>query len=497
VSRFRIVVVGGGLAGIAAALEAAGQGAEVVLLERRTKLGGLTWSFRRAGRWFDNGQHVFLRCCTAYRGFLDRIGASGLVRLQRQLEVPVLAPSGTRATIARSRGLPAPLHLGPSLVRYAHLSMRERLCAVRAVRALCALDLDDPALDSMTLEHWLERHGQSPQAIDRLWNLVALPTINLPASDASAAQGAMVFRTGLLDRADAGDIGWSIVPLGFLHGDRSMDALDQAGVEVVLGAAVTGVEAHGPSRRLSVHPGDRTHVADAVIVATPPGTAQELLGSAVLPGVEHLGASPIVNVHLVLDRQVTDLAFFACVDSPLQFVFDRTEAAHWLPPVGAEAEGATRERASMSSRSGRGPMGAANREQCLSVSLSAADALIGRRPADLIGSMFEALRALLPGARRAELIDAVVTRERAATFRATPGIAKWRPGPRTRLEGVYVAGAWCRTGWPATMEGAVRSGIEAAREALALGRAPASSPGVAAGEGLAVRKVGEQAMVAR
>jgi hydroxysqualene dehydroxylase len=439
------VVVGGGLAGIGAALRAADGGAAVTLLERRGKLGGLTWSFTRKGRSFDNGQHVFLRCCSAYREFLDRIGATDQVFLQRALDVPVLGPGGQRSYIRRGR-LPTPLHLGPSLLRYRFLSLAERLRLGPVVGALRRLDPADPALDQVSFGSWLRDHGQSARAVANLWNLIALPTINVAAEDASLALAAMVFRTGLLDDSSSGDIGWSLVPLGQLHGDNGARALSDAGVDVRLASAVGGINSTGPSPVVSV--GDQEIEADAVIVATPPEVSAALLGE-LAPAVEELGVSPIVNVHLVLDRTVTDLPFAACVDSPVQFVFDRTASA-----------------------------GARDSEQCLSISLSGADAYIGRRPEDLIETFFAALGDVLPDARRAELVDGVVSRERAATFRALPGTAAHRPAIAHVRPGVILAGAWCDTGWPATMEGAVRSGTQAASLAIGDHGALGASAGV-------------------
>ncbi len=436
-----MVVVGGGLAGIAAALRAAEGGARVTLLERRGKLGGLTWSFRRKGRWFDNGQHVFLRCCSAYRELLDRLEATPLTTLQGRLSVPVLAPGARPAVIARS-GLPAPLHLGAALARYHHLSLRERAALGRPALALRRMDLGDPALDEVTFGAWLASQGQSAEAIGALWNLIALPTLNVVADEASLALAAMVFKTGLLDRADAGDIGWSRVPLGELHGESAVRALGAAGVEVLLASPADRLESAGAGR-WAVSSGEHRLEADAAIVTTAPEAAAGLLGDGVLGPVERLGSSPIVNVHLVLDRPVTDLEMFACVRSPLQFVFDRTGSAHFDDPGGVPAA-----------------------EQCLSISLSGADAEIGRRPEDLISASLAQLAEVLPDAKGARLLDAVVTRERAATFRATPGTAAIRPTEATPLDGVFVAGAWCRTGWPATMEGAVRSGNAAAAGAL-------------------------------
>ena len=439
-SLVRVAVVGGGLAGMAAALAAADGGAEVVAFERRPVLGGLTTSIRHNGLFFDNGQHVFLRCCTAYRGFIDRIGATGQVFLQDRLEVPVLAPGGARSSIKRS-ALPAPLHMAGSLATYRHLSVRERVRLVRPALALRRLDPDDASLDNASFGDWLTDHGQNKRAVDRLWNLIALPTLNVGAGEASLGLATKVFRVGLLDRSDGGDIGWSRVPLGELHGAIAARALEAAGIETVLGSPV-GAIGRAPLGAFTVSSGARSVVVDAVILATPLRVSASIgasIGSvAGAREAEALGTSPIVNVHLVLDRKVTDLPLAACVDSPVQFVFDRTVAS--------------------GAKSG----------QCLVISLSAADSYMATGSPELVSTFFEALRELFPAARQARLVDAIVTREKAATFRAVPGTAAFRPPTKTEVPGLFLAGAWCDTGWPATMEGAVRSGQQAASQALAL-----------------------------
>ena len=439
-SLVRVAVVGGGLAGMAAALAAADGGAEVVAFERRPVLGGLTTSIRHNGLFFDNGQHVFLRCCTAYRGFIDRIGATGQVFLQDRLDVPVLAPGGARASIKRS-ALPAPLHIAGSLGTYRHLSVRERVRLVRPALALRRLDPDDASLDNVSFGDWLADHGQNKRAVDRLWNLIALPTLNVGAGEASLGLATKVFRVGLLDRSDGGDIGWSRVPLGELHGAIAARALEAAGIETVLGSPV-GAIGRAPLGAFTVSSGARSVVVDAVILATPLRVSASIgasIGSvAGAREAEALGTSPIVNVHLVLDRKVTDLPLAACVDSPVQFVFDRTVAS--------------------GAKSG----------QCLVISLSAADSYMATGSPELVSTFFEALRELFPAARQARLVDAIVTREKAATFRAVPGTAAFRPPTNTEVPGLFLAGAWCDTGWPATMESAVRSGHQAASQALAL-----------------------------
>jgi squalene-associated FAD-dependent desaturase len=413
----RAVVVGGGLAGIAAALELADGGADVTLLEARPRLGGATFSIERNGLAIDNGQHVFLRCCTAYLGLLERLGVADQVRLQRRLELPVLSPSGS-AKLCRS-SLPAPLHLSGSLARYGFLSRHERLAAVRAALALRKLDLADPRLDEQSFGEWLARHGQSARAIETFWDLIVVATVNAHSDEASLALAAKVFQTGLLEANAAADIGWAAVPLGRLHGEAAERALVAAGVETQLRAPVGSLD------ELS---------ADAVVLAVPHDAAAQLLDRPELRG---LGASPIVNLHVVYDRQVAELELAAGIDTPVQFVFDRT----------------------VSSGLARG--------QYLAVSLSAAGALAHRRVDELRSQFLPALEQLFPAAARAEVVDFFVTREPHATFRQAPGSARLRRvvGP----PGVHVAGAWTDTGWPATMEGAVRSGLAAARAAL---RAP-------------------------
>jgi squalene-associated FAD-dependent desaturase len=420
---------------MSAALAAADAGADVVLFERRETLGGLTSSIERNGLVFDNGQHVFLRCCTSYLDFLERIGARELVHLQRRLDVPVLSPSGTRSSLRRHR-LPAPLHLGWALATYRHLGARDRVGLVRAALALRALDVDDPRLDQSTFESWLREHGQSPAAIAGLWDLITLPTVNLHASESSLALATKVFREGLLDHADSGDVGWSRVPLATLHGVHGARALDAVGVAVRAGESVREIEPSS-SRGIVVHLADGEVALDAVVVATPPATAAALGVADAVGPASRLGSSPIVNIHLVYDRQVCDLEMFAAIDSPVQFVFDRTASS------GLQAG------------------------QCLALSLSAASSYMSQGSGQLVEFFADALQSLLPEARSERLVESQVTRERAATFRGVPGSSAWRPAAVTSTPGVFLAGAWCATGWPATMEGAVRSGDDAARQALA------------------------------
>ena len=434
----RVVVVGGGLAGITAALDCARGGVKVTLLESRPRLGGAVYSVRRNGLDVDNGQHVFLRCCTAYRELLAGLGAADAVTLQPRLAIPVLAPGRPPVWLRRSN-LPAPLHLARALLGYRFLGLGERLAAVRAMAALRRVDPDDASADARGFGDWLRDHGQSPAAIDRLWGLIVRPTLNLVPDDASLAQAAQVFQTGLLRDSSAGDIGWARVPLSEIHDVAARRALAAAGVEVRVQCRASAIVSDPEGGfRITASAMAALH-ADVVIVAVPHDRASRLVPeTAEIAGrLARLGSSPIVNLHIVYDRRVLELPFAAGVETPVQYVFDRTASS-------GAAVG-----------------------QHLAVSLSAADAESGMAIDELRERFLPALAALLPGARGANVEQFFVTREHAATFRAAPGARALRPGPRTRVPGLLLAGSWTDTGWPATMEGAVRSGHAAAREALA------------------------------
>lgn len=438
----RVVVVGGGLAGITAALRCADTGAKVVLLEGSPRLGGLTTSFQRGDLMVDTGQHVFLRCCTAYRALLDRLGVADQVALQPRLDVPVLRPGQRPARLRRGR-LPAPLHLAGSLLRYGPMPVGDRVRVARAALALRGVDPAEPGTDAITFGRWLAEHGQSPRAVEALWDLVGIATLNAPAATASLAPAATVFQLGLLGDAGAGDIGWPLVPLAVLHAQAAQRALASAGADVRVKARARALAADGD--RWQVTTDDEVLWADAVVLAVPPEQAQQLLPADAQPSpvgwAQALGASPIVNVHVVLDRRVTASQFFAALDSPLQWVFDRTVQS-----------------------------GLAGGGQYLAVSLSAADDELGRTTAQLRETVLPALTALLPAIRHAVVRDFFVTREPQATFRPVPGTAALRPPTATALPGLALAGAWTDTGWPATMEGAVRSGDAAARQVITLAR---------------------------
>jgi squalene-associated FAD-dependent desaturase len=456
-----VVVIGGGLAGITAAVTLRDNGIRVTLLEARPWLGGATCSFSRGGLTIDNGQHVFLRCCTSYRELLARLGVTSSVTLQDRFDVTVLSPDG-QARLRRNR-LPGPLHFGGALARYRFLSVPERLAVTRAAIAMRATDPRRPGLDKVRLGDWLSARGQGENARRRLWDLFIVSTLNIGGDEASVPLAATVLKTALLGSASAADIGVPAVPLGALHGRAAESLLGRLGADVRLGAKAVSVERDpGGGFRVEVassadggdgriRGGGSVITADGVVLAVPAAPAAQLAGAAGIAGATgwaDLGWSPIVNVHVIYDRRVTRLPFAAAVDSPVQWVFDKTRQA------------------------------GLSTGQYLAVSLSAADSYVDAPVAALREQFLPALEQLFPAAGGTRVTDFFVTRERRATFRQVPGSAALRPAAATTLPGLVLAGAWTDTGWPDTMEGAVRSGRTAAHELMqGLGSQPETRPG--------------------
>jgi squalene-associated FAD-dependent desaturase len=498
----RVVVVGGGLAGITAAIALAESGARVTLLEARPRLGGATCSFTRDGLTVDTGQHIFLGCCSAYRGLLGKLGMTAHAPLQDRFDVTVLAPgpAGRTRTPRQARlrrtALPGPLHMLPALGRYPFLTRAERARVALPALAMRRVDPADPEVDAQRFGDWLAARGQSERARRALWDLFTVSALNIAGDDASLALAATVVKTGLLGKNNAADIGVPALPLGELHGDAAAALLTRLGAQVALSTKVAAIEVIGSGATGSgatgsgatggredsgarfrvrlARPADDASLgaeiaADAVVLAVPhfkaaPLVPPDALPSGTVAAWSGLGASPIVNVHVIYDRPVMSLPFAAAIDSPVQWVFDRTS-------ISGLGDG----------RSG-GP-------QYLAISLSAADEYAEVPAARLQEQFVPALAELFPAARDARVTEFFVTRERRATFRQVPGSGALRPKAGTQLPGLVLAGAWTDTGWPDTMEGAVRSGLSAAIELrqtlLASGSAALGSGSAALGSGSA------------
>src|SRR6202167_753748 len=439
----RVVVIGGGLAGITAAIALAESGAQVTLLEARPRLGGASCSFTRDGLTVDTGQHIYLGCCAAYRGLLGKLGMTASAPLQPRFDVTVLAP-GRRARLRRT-ALPGPLHMLPALARYPFLSLAERAVVSRPALAMRRLDPADPEVDAQRFGDWLAAHGQSTRARRALWDLFSVSSLNIAGDDANLALAGTVVKTGLLGRSNAADIGVPALPLGELHGDAAATHLAKLGGQVHLSAKVSAIEVNDPAAepgssphaRFTVHlarpmdPADASpadpgrHVgadsagadsaepgypgtqfpADAVVLAVPHEAAARLVPPTTLPAGavdswSALGASPIVNVHVIYDRPVTDLPFAAAIDSPVQWVFDRTAisglALAASPPSAQDPDRPT-------TTTSAPPASSAPRPQYLAISLSAADEYVDVPAGQLRERFVPALADLFPAAREARV----------------------------------------------------------------------------------------------
>jgi squalene-associated FAD-dependent desaturase len=462
----RVVVVGGGLAGITAAIELAGSGVPVTLVEARPWLGGATWSFGRRGLTIDNGQHAVLRCFTAYRDLLAALGVAADVPVQDRLDLTVFTAGGPQRV--RRTALPAPLHLAGMLGSYQPLSRAARLAVVPAVAALWLSDMSRPGRAAVSVTDWLSRYGQREETRSQLWDALLVPALNASCDRADLGTAAALINAALLASRDCADLGTPAVPLRDLHAAPSARMLADLGADVRLGARVTAISCApaggytvtigpgaepGQPAQLSFGQCEREEIrAAGVVLAVPAWTAVTLVPpelSAHAAPWHRLEPSPVVSVHVMYDSVVTDLPFAVSTDGPLRWITDKTRAAGL--------------------RTG----------QYLAAAVPAADDYVDAPAGQLRDEVLPTLERLFPAARAAHVEEFFVTRERRATFRPEPGSAALRPEQRTDLPAFALAGAWTRTGWPDTMEGAVRSGHLAARcvlNVLAPGQDAAIAP---------------------
>ena len=437
----RVGIIGAGLAGLAAGCELAARGHAVELLERRPWAGGATYSYldEETGSRADNGQHVFMRCTTAYQAFLERIGTLHLTRRQRHLRVPVFDAAGQRSDLASSN-LPLGLHLAPSFVRYRHLSWRQKLQVARVILAIRGLGEGERAqLNDVTFAAWLEERGQAPETIRDFWDFLVIPTLNCRSQQASASQALFVLEEGFLKNPTAAAIGLPGVGLSELHVHPAARYIEARGGKLSLRAGVERIDVDGGRvTGLGSRDGER-RTLDAYVSALPPWRLLPLLPEQARAGP--LGAlaqfepAPILNLHLWFDRPVADFAFAAFLESEIQWVFNQSRIR---PGAGKDSPD----------------------EQHLVLSISAPGELFALDKEALRARLLPQVQAALPAARDAELVRYLAVKEPEATFVPAPGLS--RPGPRTPFPNLFLAGTYTDTGWPATMESAVRSGLAAA-----------------------------------
>ena len=408
-----VAVVGGGLAGLAAALDLVDAGCTVTLVEARPTLGGAVQTLpEREGDPSpppDNGQHIALGCFAQYLRLLDRIGETGSYRRTR-LALPVIAEDRSVSAIEPRLG---------ALLRYGHLPRRDRaMIPIVTLRCRTAR-----ARDGETFGELLRRLGASDLAVERFWDVFIRPALNLPSDEADASAGLFTVRTSLLGPRANSDLVLPIRPLGSMHGDAALRTLEAAGVSVRLDCRAVGIMDN------IIKTSDGGVAVDATIVAVPPRESARLLGDP----ESVLEDSPIVSVHLWFDRPLLTSPLAALLGSDAHWVFDR------------------------GSLTGHPP----SRGQYLTVVSSGVPDLLAVRGRELVDRIAGQLTERLG---EAELLWSRVSREPYATVALRPGTQ--RPGPETGRPAVVRAGTWTDTGWPATMESAVRSGRTAAQHLL-------------------------------
>jgi squalene-associated FAD-dependent desaturase len=437
----RVAVVGGGLAGLAAGSALAENGFHVTLFERRPYLGGRASSYQHpgTGEVVDNCQHVLLGCCTNLIEFYRRNGVENKIRWFDQLTF--LEPGG-RASVIRSSWLPAPFHTAPAFLRATCLNLADKLAVAAAMAALAPLT---PSDNGETFLTWLRRHGQTDGAINRFWKTVLVSALNEELENVSVRSAAQVIRESFLKSATAGRMGIPTVPLSDLY-SAAGDYICARGGAVEFRCNVESFRAEPAQVKLLVS--GQEQIFDFVILAVPFDVLCRLLPrtSAAEPlqqSLAHFETSPITGIHLWFDRQITELEHAVLLDRTIQWMFHKSK----LFAAG---------------RHGFSDAAASNGSY-VELVVSSSKSLVEKSRAEIIDMALKELCEFFPAARDANLIKSTVIKEIHATYSPRPGIDAYRPGSQTAWPRVFLAGDWTATGWPATMEGAVRSGYVAAQ----------------------------------
>jgi squalene-associated FAD-dependent desaturase len=444
--RGRIIIIGGGLAGMSAAATLAGQPVSVRLLESRRTLGGRAGSYLDpvSNQEIDYCQHVGMGCCGHLIDFLQKTGQSD--RWQRAGHLTFIDGRGRRFGLSADRLLPAPLHLARSMARQFYLPFSARWAIAKALLRM-ARDPNGPADERFY--GWLQASGQPPVAIDRFWNVILTSALGEDVRRVAYRPARKVLVDGFMRHASAYEVLIPQQPLAQLFGDHTSAWLTRNSVEVVSAASVRELVVDGQrATHCGLHDGRRMD-ADQFIVAVPWHQLARTLGAAtrqIAPSADlyrEIPSAPISGVHLWFDRAVTDLPHAVFVDRLSQWMFQRPVGPSRTDPV------------------------AAGSSHYLQIVISASRGLAGRDREDVLAEIVGDLRSAFPAARDAQLLRAKIVTDPSAVFSVTPAVERLRPASETPLTNVHLAGDWTRTGWPATMEGALISGRTAAARALA------------------------------
>ncbi len=455
-----VAVIGGGIAGLACALRLAEAGIGVTVIETRRKLGGRATSFvdPRTGEVLDNCQHVLMGCCTNLLDFYARLGVADAIEWHRT--VRWACPPGPPCPM-RAGWLPAPAHFAWDFLALRTLDWRSKRAVARAMWRMLRMGASGRALwEARAFAEFLRQTRQTPEAVARFWSPVVVSACNLDVDAVSAAAAMQVFQEGFLASARAADMGVSRVPLVELY-DPAEEALRRGGGRIALGVSARAIGFDG-TRATGVVTDEGVVDADAVVSAVPPDRLARLASTTLrqadsrLAHLEEIGTSPILGVHLRFSRRVMDLPHLVLTGRATQWIFSKGVA-----PDGA---------------------------QHLHAVVSGADEWMELPEYAIAARVLADIRWALPSAHGVEPTSVRSVKEKRATFAVRPGVERLRPPAaatgldrRGGVRNLYLAGDWVRTGWPATMEGAVRSGYAAAGAVLGEHLlAPDLAPGVLA-----------------
>ena len=441
-----VAIAGGGLAGLAAGCALSSAGFRVTLFERRPYLGGRASSYQHpgTGEIVDNCQHVLLGCCTNLIDFYCRTSVADKIRWYDSLTF--LEPGG-RASVIKPSALPAPLHAAPSFLRADCLTLADKLAIGRVMAVLAPAA---PVEQGETFLAWLKRHGQTEQAIDRFWKTILVSALNEDLDQISVPYAAQVIRESFLKSAAAGRMGVPTVPLTELYGSAG-DAIRDRGGDVQFRAGIESFRAQASDVTIVVNGQERKF--DYLVLAVPFDVLARILpeSPAAAPLAEmlsHFTTSPITGIHLWFDRVISDLDHAVLLDRTIQWMFHKSR----LIEVREARE------------NGKGSY--------VELVVSSSKSLVEKSRGEIVDLTLKELREFFPAAREAKLLKSTVIKEVHATYSPRPAIDQHRPRPETAWPRVFLAGDFVATGWPATMEGAVRSGYSAAESlARAAGRA--------------------------
>ena len=447
--RPHCVIVGGGVAGLSAACHLTNMGWRITLLEKRPFLGGRAYSFLDPimGTEIDNGQHVFLGCCSEYINLIDTLGGLNDVYIQTSLRVPIVLREKS-SSIYSVNLLPAPLNLLPSLITYKHLALSDKARIFTALSKIFFVNIkkNKNYLENMTFDKWLSENYQKTSSIMPFWDLIIKATLNSSCEKVSAYMGTRIFKEGFLHYKNGGNIGYSKIGLSNLISKNIHQILSTTGGEILTNAEVSGILtdnelATGVSLRNtnkhSVHKIESNAVISAVPwdkinLIAPQSNSMETKKAFCTPALTH---GSIITLHIWLNKPVMDSDFIAVLGSELQWIFNKTKMHE-----------------------------SASNGQQLTISISDAEKYISWSKKTLRNFFIEELIKSFPSINETNIVRFLLIKHPQATFISKPGVENIRYPQKTSFKNLYFAGDWTNTDWPSTMESAVISGRLAAQQ---------------------------------